>query len=127
VGIARIKEALEANDWTGASGGLEEEEFDDEIGEDAEVGFGREAAEMEMEMFAMKAVVQDLDEGGEHEPPDEESQVQELESLMLRLQAVKGWSFLRATAIGANRCNQIRQPICQRQKGRGLPPDLSTR
>lgn len=96
VGVARIKEALEANDWGGGDGddfqsdtpgfGSDEEDND-------EVGLGAEAAEIRREMFGMREAIygqsssQDLEEdNGE----DEELKVEELERLMVKVQVIKG-------------------------------------
>jgi hypothetical protein len=64
------------------------------------MGFGAEAAELEMEMFGMKRAIYGMGEedeerageeevGGE-EDRDEEDEVEKLEALMLRMQAVRG-------------------------------------
>lgn len=91
VGMERLKEALEANDWE-ASAELDDlgfEDFEDD-GEDTEsLGFGAEAAELEMEMVGMKQAIhggtQDKEEDG-----GRDEDVEQLQAMMLRLQAVKG-------------------------------------
>lgn len=69
-------------------------------------GFGAEAAELEMEMFGMKRAIyglrgdgedqnvdEDIDDGGKgNVGEDEEDEVEKLEALMLRMQAVRGES-----------------------------------
>ena len=88
VGIARMKEALEANDWDGADEGIG---FDNE--DDGEDGFGEEVAEVEREVLGMRLAVdgeEGEDEEEEEEDEGEESQVRELEGMMLKMQAVKG-------------------------------------
>ncbi len=75
------------------------DDFDD-FEDDDSMGFGAEAAELEMEMFGMKRAIygaadKDEDEDGEkneakEENEDEEDEVDKLEALMLRMQAVKG-------------------------------------
>ncbi|OCK93188.1 uncharacterized protein K441DRAFT_566639 [Cenococcum geophilum 1.58] len=79
VGVARIKEALEANDWVdGGDAGLED-------GDDGafENTFAAEEAEMGIELFGMKGAIH-----GEEED-DEAPQVEELEQMMQRMQAIK--------------------------------------
>jgi hypothetical protein len=100
-GIARLKEALEANDWAADD---EDDDFGlDDFGdlEDEEgMGFGAEAAELEMEMFGMKRAIYEAgEEHGdgddenrlrEEEGDDQEDEVEKLEALMLRMQVVRG-------------------------------------
>jgi hypothetical protein len=81
-------------------------------------GFGAEAAELEMEMFGMKRAIYGLRGDGEDQivdgklddrgegngEEDEEHEVEKLEALMLRMQAVRGDSqipvYFRAGANG---------------------------
>lgn len=100
-GIARLKEVLETNDWAAND---EDDDFGlDDFGdlEDEEsMGFGAEAAELEMEMFGMKRAIyeagdEDGDQDGEEElrvedDEDQRDEVEKLEALMLRMQAVRG-------------------------------------
>ena len=80
VGVARIKEALEANDWTGGGdAGLED--GDDDAFENT---FAAEEAEMGIELFGIKGAIH-----GE-EDDDEALQVEELEQMVQRMQAIKG-------------------------------------
>lgn len=95
MGIDRLKEALEANEWEG--GGDEGENIDlegleDDGDENKSIGFGIEAAEMEMEMFGMKQAIHgdSTEEAGASEEVENEDGVDQLEALMLRMQAVKG-------------------------------------
>ena len=102
MGVERLKEALEANDWEGDNDlaeGLNPEDFDidDDFGSEGEgsTGFGIEATEMEMEMFGMKQAIYGgaLNETGENEQETEPDQeVEKLQSMMLKMQAVKGRS-----------------------------------
>lgn len=94
-GLARLREALETNDWEGVDGeGLE-------VGEEEEEGFEAEAAEVEREMLEMRMAIYEagealeedgVDEGveGEEEHEGEDIQVEELESMMLKMQAIRG-------------------------------------
>lgn len=80
-GIARLREALEANEWEG------EDEL--ETGDEGD-GFGLETAQMEGEFAGLKMAL--LEDEGEEE--DEAEQVQELERMMMKMSAVKGkWMF----------------------------------
>jgi hypothetical protein len=98
-GIARLKEALEANDWAANEDDFGVDDFGDLEDED-DMGFGAEAAELEMEMFGMKRAIYGVGEEGEDDDgekedrkkdeEDEEDEVEKLEALMLRMQAVRG-------------------------------------
>lgn len=105
VGLARIREALEANEWAG-------DESADFVGldaahdEEADVwgGFEVEEAEMEREFMSMKTALNGGDEvqeglGGSSDE-DEEQQVQELERMMVKLQAVKGKEYNHCIRCG---------------------------
>ncbi len=94
MGIERLKEALETNDWEsnelGEELSLEDLEGEEEGGEGS-IGFGIEAAEMEMEMFGMKQAIygsSNGEDGDDEEGQDEE--VEQLQAVMLRMQAVRG-------------------------------------
>ena len=94
MGIERLREALETNDWEsnelGEELSLEDLEDGDEEGEGS-IGFGIEAAEMEREMFGMKQAIYGGNNGEEMD--DEEGQdeeVEQLQAMMLRMQAVRG-------------------------------------
>lgn len=96
VGMERIKEALEANEWD--AGGDDEDDLALEL-ENLDLegdggGFGRDEAEMTAELFGMKAALNgDDDFDAEAEdvlPPTEQaSQVDDLDRIMGRLLAVK--------------------------------------
>ena len=100
LGIERLKEALEANEWEGGDdlgGGLNPEDLDagddDEAEGDGNLGFGIEDAEMEMEMFGMKQAIYGGGLDGEADNEDEaeqEQEVEKLQAMMLRMQAVRG-------------------------------------
>ena len=104
--MERIKEALEANDWDGGGDddvvGLGLEDSDEEEGEEGQgKGFDTEAQELQREMLGMHAAVVepgDLgDDGGEmggaKEGEEGELQVDQLEAMMLKMQAVRGRSL----------------------------------
>ncbi|OCK77998.1 hypothetical protein K432DRAFT_332874 [Lepidopterella palustris CBS 459.81] len=78
VGIERIKEALEANDWAVSEDvGFEDDE------DDFRNTFAAEEAEINMELFGMKSAIHGGEDGGEA------VQVEELEQIMQRMQAIK--------------------------------------
>lgn len=91
VGLERLKEALEANEW---EGGIEEvDSLSDDLGIE-EDGFGAEAAQMEREMMGLKMVVNrdGHEDGLEDEQKEEENGdegVEEMERMMLKMQAIK--------------------------------------
>ncbi|KAA6408692.1 MAG: hypothetical protein FRX48_07774 [Lasallia pustulata] len=101
-GLARLKEALETNDWEGDDAdGLGFEGLD--LGEDdgdGEGGFEAEVKEVEREMLEMRRAIYESGEGreddgveGADEKEEEEEgrdiQVEELESMMLKMQAIR--------------------------------------
>jgi len=105
VGIARIKEALEANDWsTGEGDGFQSDDLGLGGGEeeDGTEGFGAEAAEMEREMFGMRNAIygEGQYQSGEGDEQDEELKVEQLGNLMLKMQVVKGKYYRQAEGVG---------------------------
>lgn len=108
MGLERLKGALEANDWGGddeLGGGLDLEDLEETEDKDEDrAGFGMEAAEMEMEMFGMKQAIydgrsreEDEDEKGQSgDDVDQDEEVEKLQAMMLRMQAVRGKLFLLA-------------------------------
>lgn len=97
MGMERLREALETNDWEsnelGEGINAEDLGFGGEEGE-ASTGLRFEAAEMEMEMFGMKQAIHGGGNGEVDE--DEEGQddeVEKLQAIMLRMQAVRGKCF----------------------------------
>ncbi|KAJ8069491.1 hypothetical protein OCU04_003144 [Sclerotinia nivalis] len=94
MGLERLKEALEANEWDGGDDdgeGIDLGDLEEDGDDNKSIGFGIEAAEMEMEMFGMKQAIHD--ESTEKTSADGEVEnedgVEQLEALMLRMQAVK--------------------------------------
>jgi hypothetical protein len=98
MGLERLKEALEANDWDGGEELGEEINFDDidDFGEedDESLGFGIDPKEMEEEMKGMKqAIYRGGMDGIEKEVEVDEEQdeeVEKLQAMMLKMQAVRG-------------------------------------
>jgi len=95
MGMERLKEALEANDWEGndeLGEAIDLDGLENESDDAGSIGFGLDAAdkaEMEKEMRGMKqAIYGGDDDGGEEEPNDQD--VEELQALMLKMQAVRG-------------------------------------
>jgi hypothetical protein len=96
MGIERLKEALESNDWDGGDDeeadinleDFEEEEDDDE----GSLGFGIDPSEMEQEMRGMKQAIygggDEVDE--DLAEADGDKEVEQLQSMMMKMQAVRG-------------------------------------
>lgn len=96
MGVERLKEALEANDWEGSDelgDAMNPEDFDDDS-EAGSIGFGlgaEDKEEMEKEMRGMKQAIYgggEIGDGEEGEPSDKD--VEDLQALMLKMQAVRG-------------------------------------
>lgn len=103
IGMARLEEALEAHEWDGPGGddfeGLDDLGLDDDD-DDAGLGFGEEAMEAQMELWGMQSDVREEGQRRQEEQvekADEEQgrseigdqDVQELETMMLKMQAVR--------------------------------------
>lgn len=102
VGFERLKEALEANEWTAIGDEDDEldlEDLDFDIDDEDFGGFGREEAEMTAELFGMKAALNREDDEDEFDPaaedfinpssPTQADQVDDLNRMMGKLMAVK--------------------------------------
>ncbi|ESZ95171.1 hypothetical protein SBOR_4435 [Sclerotinia borealis F-4128] len=94
MGLDRLKEALEANEWERGDDdgeGFDPGDLEDDGDEDKSMGFSIEAAEMEMEMFGMKQAIHGESTGktSANEEVENEDGVDQLEALMLKMQAVK--------------------------------------
>jgi hypothetical protein len=94
-GLARLKEALEANDW-GGGGGEEEDELhvSDLEGSDEEgsLDFGISIDEMKDEMAGMKQAIYGggAGERSDEIDPEQDKEVEKLQAMMLKMQAVRG-------------------------------------
>lgn len=98
VGFERLKEALEANEWSAAmddeGDALNLEDPNDIIDDDDVGSFDREEAEMTAELFGMKAAL-NAEDGEEvsqdigASPPQQAGQVEDLDRLMGKLMAIK--------------------------------------
>lgn len=88
VGVERIREALESNEWESLD---DADDLNLEDGEEGPEAFGEtftaEEAEINLEWLGVKSVISGADEMGEE---DEKEQVEELERMMRKLQAIKG-------------------------------------
>ncbi len=94
MGIERLREALETNDWENneLSEAVDLEDLDD--GGEGSIGFGIEAAEMGMEMFGMKQAIYGEKSGeGNQDEEGEDEGVEQLQAMILRMQAVRGKFF----------------------------------
>ncbi|EPS44567.1 hypothetical protein H072_1470 [Dactylellina haptotyla CBS 200.50] len=101
VGMERLREALEANDWNAPMSfgldDLDDDELDELAGDDpidkdgnVKNGLKLEANEMEQEMFGLhQAILGEGKDGEDDDDDDEEFQVEQLEAAMQRLQGVK--------------------------------------
>ncbi|PBP27977.1 alpha and gamma adaptin binding protein p34 [Diplocarpon rosae] len=98
MGMERLREALEANDWEGSDEldeGAEFEGVEDDSDEAGSIGFGLDAAdraEMEREMRGIKqdiyrGEISDGDGDGNEFPSDKD--VEDLQAMMLEMQAVR--------------------------------------
>ncbi|KLJ09389.1 hypothetical protein EMPG_15192 [Blastomyces silverae] len=93
-GMPRIREVLRTNEWTSSSQGDLSTDF--LLDSDGETGFDKEASELEREMFGLRLAIEKGGDGpdtGEPGPNDEveedELQVERMDGLMLRMQAIK--------------------------------------
>ena len=88
VGLARLKEALEAHDWSLMAADGEDEDLDfGQGGEDVDVAPG---AELGDEALGLREPILAA-EGQDHEQDEgaKDTQVEELESMILKMQAIK--------------------------------------
>lgn len=103
-GMPRIKEVLETHDWSMTSSGAEDTDSEDGLedqllGLSNSRGFGDEVHELEREMYGLRMAIErggadseDEDEKG-HDNGDDELDVESMEALMMRMQAIKGMSM----------------------------------
>ncbi|KAK8170396.1 alpha and gamma adaptin binding protein p34-domain-containing protein [Phyllosticta citribraziliensis] len=94
VGVERVREALEANDWDGddVGAGLDLG-LGDEDGDEGDwhSSFAAEEAEMGFELAGMKAAIGGGadDDGDDDDDADQAAEVEELERMMSKLQGIK--------------------------------------
>ncbi|KAL2012950.1 hypothetical protein VTN00DRAFT_475 [Thermoascus crustaceus] len=99
-GMRRIREVLETHEWAASSSNDKEGHDDDDTfgldsdGEEGEDGFALEVNELEREMMGLRMAIEkgfdDLDDDDDDD--DKEMKVEGLESLMMRMQAIKDMS-----------------------------------
>ena len=96
MGLQRLKEALEANDWAGGEeyGGeidFDNLEDDDDVNETGSLDFGIGREEMKDEMAGMKKAIYGGGDDEDDEMKDvDEEEVEKLQALMLKMQAIRG-------------------------------------
>lgn len=105
MGIERLKEALEANDW-GGGGEDHGDEFDlDDLeddgieGDELDLGLGVDTEERKEEMKGMKQAIYSDAFGGEEGDDQDNDEVEKLQAMMLRMQAVRGRFLFRGIHI----------------------------
>ncbi|KAJ5772936.1 Alpha/gamma-adaptin-binding protein p34 [Penicillium paradoxum] len=106
-GMPRIKEVLETHDWsmTGGSSGIDDDaELDSEddlqdqlLGLGGSRGFGDEVSQLEREMFGLRMAIERGGGDGDeedigHDDGDDEIDVESMEALMMRMQAIRDMS-----------------------------------
>ncbi|KAL8893225.1 MAG: hypothetical protein Q9192_005474 [Flavoplaca navasiana] len=124
LGLERLKEALEANEWDGTGGlGADELDLEEELGlrehEDTEV-------DIELERDGVVGFREAILEGhaSEEEDTEGDAQVEELESMMLKMQAIKGLSRFSCFASQIDTQMDTADPIRRHiEKGIGMPED----
>ncbi|KAL3423063.1 LSM domain-containing protein [Phlyctema vagabunda] len=97
MGLERLKEALEANEWEGGDDFRDDINFDDfddaddDMNDDDEItsGFGINAAEMEVEMAGMKQAIYGNGQDGGEEGEQDDEDVEKLQAMMQKMQAVR--------------------------------------
>lgn len=89
VGLARAREALEANDWAGQSSEADGLDLGDE--EDGFGAIGPEHSQMNAELWGLKASLLGT---GEDEDDEGALQVDDMERMMSQVLSIKGWNIL---------------------------------
>jgi hypothetical protein len=106
-GMPRIKEVLETHDWSmaGDNSGFDgddpdmdsEDDLQDQLlGLGSSRGFGDEVHELEREMFGLRMAIErgggdgDERDDSDHDDGEDEIDVESMEALMMRMQAMKG-------------------------------------
>lgn len=101
--MPRIKEVLETHDWSMTTSEVEDDSDggddleDSLLGMSGSRGFGNEVHELEREMFGLRMAIERGGGDGENEDEDEgghdddgELDVESMESLMMRMQTIRG-------------------------------------
>ncbi|CAI7656727.1 unnamed protein product [Penicillium viridicatum] len=110
VGMPRIKEVLETHDWSmvGGDSGFDgdndpdvdsDDDLQDQLlGMGGSRGFGDEVHELEREMFGLRMAIErgggdgDEKDDSDHDDDEDEIDVESMEALMMRMQAIKDMS-----------------------------------
>ena len=101
VGMDRLKEALEATEWEGGDGGIEDEGLDEMLGLNEGEILNTEDLEVESDGPGIREAILGQSNGkegdGQEKPSGnlegQEGQTEELEVIMLKMQAIKGMSL----------------------------------
>lgn len=121
MGVKRIEDALKAHEWDGGAGddGFDFGDDDDEFGE----GLDAEEREMGSEMFGLKMAIQGAGEDDARGDENEEGQVEELETLMRRMVAIKGMlgTSMNQNPFFADAQSQKRAKACRKQNANASP------
>lgn len=101
--MPRVKEVLETHDWSAATAddGPEDDLEEALLGFDGErgSGFGMEVNELEREMLGLRMAIEQRGGDGEsngEEDEEEENKVESMETLIMRMQSLRGMSILRS-------------------------------
>lgn len=112
-GMPRIQEVLETHDWSALTESNDPDADPElDIGPDDDLesdlldysrsahtaGFGHEVHELEREMFGLRMAIERGGDDAEDDAPDEELDVESMDALMMRMQAIRGTSGC-ATAV----------------------------
>ncbi|RKF64799.1 Uncharacterized protein C19A8.11c [Erysiphe neolycopersici] len=112
MGLDRMKEALQANDWESNYELTEYQSDMEELGEgddDALSGFQVEAVQLEKEMQEMRITMRQNQASGEGEyeaSSNYEEEVEKLEAIISKIQLIRGKNFRQALA-----CHNFSQPL----------------
>lgn len=99
-GIPRVKEVLETHDWSAAGEDGLDDDLEELLGFDREggSGFGMEVNELEREMFGLRMAIErgggDGYSDGESDGDEEENKVESMETLIMRMQSLRGMLVL---------------------------------
>lgn len=126
VGLERLRETLEANEWDGGNLDVEDnmDVFETELGLRDESPVSR-AIEAETDAPGMHEAILKQDEDG-NEDPGGDDQIEELESMMLKIQAIKG-VYLNPIFVLFDAVPYLHQrqliPFPLAEKGAGMAPN----
>lgn len=120
LGLERLQEALGANEWDGGDLGADETDLEQELGlRENENTFDNDIALERDDFVGIREAILGQD-ALEEEDTDGDAQVEELESMMLKMQAIKGLSRSYAIDTKVNTADPIRRRV---EKGAGMAED----